>query len=137
MNRIESRGVPLVGAPSKNPGPQKNSRSQTVAALRLAIAETSTHGHHRQAIPRRIREERDWLASLLGRLGIEAWCSPEDTVLACFPDPDRIENELESRGVSVARYSGRPELRDWLIIRVPGRVQPFEDLCQTLVDIAA
>ena len=137
MTRIETRGVPDAGAPSKYAKTQQNSRSQTLAALRLAVAESTTHGQTPTSTPRRIREEREWLASLLGRMGIEAWCSPADSVLACFVDPDRIEEELEARGVAVARYSGRPELRDWLVLRVPGRSQPFEALCQALVDVAS
>lgn len=137
MNRIESRSVPPAGAPSNDHKNQQNSRSQTLAALRLAVAETSTHRLHPQATSRRIREERDWLARLLARMGIEAWCSPTDAVLAHFGDPDRIEAELLARGAVVSRYSGRPELRDWLILRVPGRSQPFEALCQAIVDVVS
>ena len=101
------------------------------------MAETSTHGQRSHPIPRRIREERDWLANLLSRMGIEAWCGPGDAVLACFPDHLGVEKQLKAQGLSVERYRGRPELRDWLILRVPGRSQPFELLCQTLVDLAS
>jgi histidinol-phosphate aminotransferase len=101
--------------------------SLLMAMLRLERDE----GDQQQFVDR-VRSERRQLADELRSLGVEAYSSQGNFVLACFSDAEWVRDALASLGIAVRLFSRRPELKSFLRISCPGRSKDFQRLVSAL-----
>lgn len=105
-----------------------------VSAPSLAIAATMLAGgdgpgSRRIAV---IRRQRDELTALLTGLGAEVLPSQGSFIFARFPNARRVWTALHALGIAIRAFPGRPDVKGWLRITLPGDDVNFTRLTHAL-----
>ncbi|MGH8951198.1 MAG: aminotransferase class I/II-fold pyridoxal phosphate-dependent enzyme [Acidimicrobiia bacterium] len=101
--------------------------SASVAEARLSWPESATSD-----FVATIRDERETLTELLGRLGTRPFPSQANFVLTSCDDPEWLIGAARSLGVAFRRFADRPGMEQMVRISLPGDEADFQRLVTTL-----